>query len=337
MADNTKEAQSNGRSILITGASEGAGLALLRELVRRGHKVTGTTTSSEGAARIRRVGGLPANIQLDKTGEVQGILQATQVEIVVHLAASYINEVPQHQADVAPAIAALEATDEIVIAAGRAGVKRIILGSFAFLYGDAHGEVDESAPISREIALFQSAAHAETAVLDGGIPGYVVRSGYSYGGNSTALRALENALVRGYSVPEGKHVTAWVHEDDLAAALVLLVEQPAEGEALANIFNVADDTPASPDQFIEEFGNAVGTGKPDTLLPFLAPFRTTATQRALLATSVRMNTSKIRALGWKPHYPNRTNGFDRALSQWRAEAAGDETPVILPERAIVAL
>jgi nucleoside-diphosphate-sugar epimerase len=337
MADTTNETQPGGRSIFITGASEGVGLSLLRELVKRGHKVSGTTSSSQGAERIRSAGGLPANIQLDKPGEVRSVLQATHADTVVHLAGSYINEAPQHKADVAPAITALESTDEIVIAAGRAGVKRIILGSFAFLYGDTHGEaVDETARISREIQLFQSAAHAEAAVLDGGIPGYVVRSGYTYGGNSSALRALENAIVRGTNLAEGKHGTSWVHEDDLAAALLLLVEQAGEGESLANIFNVADEAVISPDQFIEEFGNVVGVGKPDKLMSFLTPFRTTPTQRALLATSVKLNTSKIRALGWKPQYVNRTSGFDRGISQWRAEAAVEAAP-ILPERAIVTL
>jgi nucleoside-diphosphate-sugar epimerase len=307
MADSTNETQSGARSILITGASEGVGLALLRELVKRGHKVTGTTTSSQGAARIRNLGGLPANIQLDKPGEVRSVLQATQADTIVHLAASYINEAPQHKADAAPAVTALESTDEIVIAAGRAGVKRIILGSFAFLYGDTHGEaVDETARISREIQLYQSAAHAETAVLDGGIPGYVVRSGYTYGGNSGTLRALETALVRGVNLPEGKLPTAWVHEDDLAAALLLLVEKSSEDEKLANVFNVADDTNISPDQFMEEFGNVVGVGKPDKLMSFMLPFRTTSTQRALLATSVKLNTGKIQALGWKPQQSNRT-------------------------------
>jgi hypothetical protein len=60
-------------------------------------------------------------------------------------------------------------------------------------------------------------------------------------------------------------------------------------------------------------------------------------QKTLLDTSFRVKTDRIKGLGWKPAYPNRTAGLERMLMLWRAATAADTAAPALPERAIVTL
>jgi nucleoside-diphosphate-sugar epimerase len=331
MAENTSPL-----SVFITGASSGTGRALTRELVRHGHKVTGTTTSSEGAFAIRADGGLPAFPDLSRAADVRGLLQMAKADVLVHLAASVLSDVPLSGGDYKAGEAALNATDELVIAAGQAGIKRLILVSPAFAYGDTGGEaVDESAPISHDHPLFTAVEHAETAVLDGGIPGYVVRSGYIYGSGSAGIRSIAESMRRGQGILSGKKPAAWIHEEDLASALAMLVERTTD-EGLAQVYNAADDTPVSPDEFATEFGTVLGSGAPSHG-GFFVNRRMTPMQKALLGTSFKLNSDRLKAAGWKPQFATRAAGLERTLMLWRAETAAEPVAPVLPERAIVTL
>ncbi|MCU0513694.1 MAG: NAD(P)-dependent oxidoreductase [Anaerolineae bacterium] len=325
-------------NVFITGGDTSAGRVLTRELARRGHRVTATTTGSAGAAAIRAAGGLPAYPDMTRPADVRGLLQMARTDVLVHLAAAPLNDIPQYASpQAAAAVAALDATDELVIAAGQAGVKRVLLLSSAFIYGDTGGQpATENTPVRATSPLFKALIHAETAVLDGGIPGYVLRAGYLYGAHSAAARALAQALTLGQAVLAGRHPAAWLHEDDLTAALCRLIEQEGDADT-ATILNVADDAPASPDAFLDEFGTILGTGVPARFPGLLEPLRATALQRTLLATSVQVSTAALKALGWAPQYPARAAGLERMLMLWRAEAAAEPPPVVLPERAIVTL
>ncbi len=326
-------------SIFITGGDTGMGRLLTRALVKHGHRVTSTTHTAAGAAAIRHDGALPTYPDLARPGDLRGMMMMAKADIVVHLAASPLNGTPQYAADYDVMMRALTSSDEITLAAGQAGVKRIIFPSFAFLYGDTGGvAVDENAPLSRSNPLFSAAAEAEAAVLDGGIPGYVLRTGYIYGGYSEALRGLQSRLGVGGNVASGKNPAAWLHEDDLTAALVKLVEYQPKRDEVDQVYNLAEDATATPDTVINEFGTAFGVGEPAKMPDFMMRLRLPATQRALLDTSFAINSDKFKkAFDWKVTNTNRVAGLDKALLVWRAEAAA-ETPVeILPERAIVTM
>src|SRR5688572_15105074 len=116
MAENTTPL-----NVFITGGDTGTGRALTRDLVRKGHKVTGTTTSSEGAFAIRADGGLAAFPDLGRAADVRGLLQMAKTDVLVHVAASPLNDIPLAATNTDAAEAALAATDELVIAAGQAG------------------------------------------------------------------------------------------------------------------------------------------------------------------------------------------------------------------------
>lgn len=326
-------------SIFMTGGDTGMGRLLTRALVKHGHRVTSTTHTAAGAAVIRKDGALPTYPDLARPGDLRGLMMMAKADIVVHLAASPLNGAPQYVADYDAMMQALTSSDEITLAAGQAGVKRIIFPSFAFLYGDTGGAaVDENAPISRDNALFSAAAEAEAAVLDGGIPGVVLRTGYVYGGYSEALRGLQSRLSVGGNIASGKKPAAWLHEDDLTSALVKLVEYQPQRDEVDQVYNLAEAATATPDTFINEFGTALGVGEPAKMPDFMARLRLSATQRALLDATFAVNSDKFKAaFDWKVATASRLAGLDKALLVWRAEAA-TETPVeVFPERAIVTM
>lgn len=341
MTDTSSVPQSteNATSVFVTGATTGTGLILIRELVKRGYKVVGTVKTPDEAAKIRRLGALPTFPQLDRVGDVRGLLVMRRVTHVVHLAHLGAGGPPQGLVPESEYMTALRATDEIVAAAGQAGVKRVLFPSFAYLYGDTHNHaVNEEARILRNTPLLASLADAESAVLDGGIPGYVLRCGYIYGAGTKALRNLDEALRKGAGIATGGKAASWLHEADLAAALLTLIELPASADESTNtVLNVADESHLSPDAFLRAFSAALGLGEPSRIPMFLIPRRTTPVQRDLLDMSFRLSTDKIRALGWTPQYPTPAAGLDQALLMWRAETEEEPEPEHIPERAIVTL
>ena len=329
----------NVTSVFVTGATTGTGLILIRELVARGYKVVGAVKTPDEALKIRRLGALPSFPQLDRVGDVRGLLQMRRVTHVVHLAHLDAGGPPQAIIPESAYMTALRATDEIVAAAGQAGVQRILFPSFAFLYGDTHNHaVAEEARIQRNTPLLAALADAESAVLDGGIPGYVLRCGYIYGAGTMAMHEIDTALRKGAGIASGRKPAAWLHEADLAAALLLLIEQPASADESTNtILNVADESSMSPDVFLRVFATALGLGEPASIPGFLMSFRTTPVQRDLLDKSARLSTDKIRALGWTPRFATPAAGVEQTLLMWRAETEEEPEPENIPERAIVTL
>lgn len=312
------------KSILIVGGDSGAGLALATGAVRAGYTVVATNESgTAGAVRIRAAGAIPVSADITREGELRSAITLANATIVVNLAAERVLQLPQVAVDYETLAAVVEDTTEsLVLAAGKLGITRLIHLSAAYLYGDVdHDAATEEAHVSRSNALFKALVRAEQAVFDGGIAGYVLRSGFVYGGGSPACRAVAAELRHGKAIPQGHGIAAWIHEEDLAAAVLKLVQLESEGEAVANTLNIADNTPASQQAFLSKFGAAFGTGEPVAMSGLAAQFRTNALQRELLELNTRIDTGKIKALlDWKAAYSHEA-GLDRMTMVWRAEEA----------------
>jgi len=318
-------------SVFVTGSSTGAGLAVIRKLVAKGYRVTGATTEGTiGANKIRQAGGIPVYPDLLRESSIRSVLLMASVDIIVHMEAQGLNGIPQHKIDWQEDIKMLrDSGDALVAAGGKTEVKRIIYPSFAFLYGDTGGEwVDEEAHLDNGNEFFDAAIEAEEAVLDGGIPGYVLRTGFVYGGDVQAMRALHDDLIAGKAVLNGTGYASWIHIEDLADAVVALVERDENDEAIANVLNIVDDSPATPNEFIDKFAASLGLGAANKTSggPFVDVFGD-PTQLALLSQSAKVKNDKAKEqLGWQPRYTDQAAGIDQALMIWRAEEAPEETP-----------
>jgi nucleoside-diphosphate-sugar epimerase len=314
------------KSVLIVGGDSGAGLAAVYAAARAGYTVVATNESGvAGTYRIRAAGGIPVTADITREGELRSAMALAGAQVVINMAAQRVLQLPQVHVDLEKLGQMVEdATESLVLAAGKMGVKRLVHLSAAYLYGDVeHDPVNEDAPVSRANALFKSLERAEHAIFDGGIAGYVLRSGYVYGGWSEACATLAADLRHGKGVAQGHGMAAWIHEEDLAAAAVKLLDLGTDDEATANVLNIADNTPASHHAFMSKFGAAFGTGEPYALSGLAAQFRTSPLQREMLELNTRMDCSKIKALlNWKPAY-SQESGLDRMTMVWRAtESSG---------------
>src|SRR6185503_18164212 len=91
-----------------------------------------------------------------------------------------------------------------------------------------------------------------------------------------------------------------VHRDDIAAALVLLVEKGQGG-----IFNVVGDAPITAREGYEWLSTRLGKPNP--------PFAKRAAERKRGAGNKRVTNKKLRALGWTPQYPTFEIAMEKSI------------------------
>ncbi|MBC7812114.1 MAG: hypothetical protein H7175_13250, partial [Burkholderiales bacterium] len=109
---------------------------------------------------------------------------------------------------------------------------------------------------------------------------------------------------------------SWVYQEDLALAAVLAAELQPAGE----IFNVADNQPASLEQFISQFAAVLGyAGKPGRVSSFGESRMTGKNWRTLVGQSTQVSSGKAQEkLGWKLKAPSFREGIEQTLLAWRA-------------------
>jgi nucleoside-diphosphate-sugar epimerase len=308
-------------TVYVTGATTGLGRAIIRQLAAQGYQVAGTAVSLSDAQLIREDGGMPVYNDLFRASEIASTLKMLKTTVIVNTAPQVINALPFHKPDWDYYRRLLAQGGAALAAAAQADVKFIIHISYAFLYGDTHGHwADETHAISTDNDLFLAAARAEDAILQGSVPGTVLRAGYTYGPGNQSLQALRQILVSRGMVSVSENPASWVHSNDLASAVVLAAEKQPDGE----IFNVADDNPISPAAFVDQFAKSLGVTPPRrvSLLAGLRDVLTPADERALLDVSFKASSDKIKSqLGWSPQYPDSTAGIEQTLLAMRAAEA----------------
>ncbi len=310
--------------VYITGATTAPGLATMRGFVANDHVLAGNAATLAEAQRLRAVGGLPVYIDEHNSVDLAGALRMTGARVIVHAAPMAANCLLPDSGQLAAAIASLQAgTDTLLAAAAQVEDLYVVHYSYASLYGDTQGEtVGEAQETTGGGALHEAALAAERKLLESGVPACILRAGLLYGPESESLAALRTSLLKGAGLPSGigEGLASWLHYEDLAQAAVLSAEQRPTGQ----IFNVADDQPATRRDFLEHFVGRMGqtlpkSGRPGALLRRL-PFRGRAGGHPTAPFAV--NCDAIRAaLGWSPQFAGHESGLEQTLLTWRAAAA----------------
>lgn len=311
-------------NIFVTGGSESVGLAVTKALLRKGHHVVATASDADGALALRQAGALPVYPDLTREGEVLSALQMANADIVVHAAPQLLGGVPQADFDYQSHQDWLvESTNAVVQAAGKNEVDKIISISFGYLCDGHHGEASTEDAHTVHDKAYTAMLQAEAAVLDGGVDGYVVRAGYIYGSNSRGTSMLTDTIKASQSVYGGTQPASWVHEDDLAGAIVALVESESDGDSLAEIINVADDQPQSANDFANALGEALGFGGISFMSPSIMTIIRGATLRdKLMVREINLDTTKIKEkYGWQPQHPTVASGVEATSLVWRMNDA----------------
>lgn len=308
----------NALNILITGGQTNVGLEAVRLAAARGHQVTALTVGSEGGARIRAAGGLPAYSEGLRAGELRSFMTMAKADVVIHLAAQVLNGFPAKGVWESNERQLTHGTTAMLEAAQSAGVKFVVYASYAFVVGDSHGEWLAEGDEGQAEPVFRAARSAEKRVLDSGIPACILRAGFNYGATEIGTEALLDSIRGGRYVHTGDlhSVFNWVHAADLAQAALLAAEKQPAGE----VINIVDDHPASAAEFAAHLAIRVGAELSSRRMPgFMLERATSEMQRTLLSVSARLKNDKAKQLlGWKPRYPDYRAGLEQTLLEWRA-------------------
>ncbi|UWQ77794.1 NAD-dependent epimerase/dehydratase family protein [Leisingera sp. S132] len=207
-------------NILILGGTGSIGTAVTRELVRRGHNVTGLSRSETSDRKLAALGARPLRGDLRAPGV--WVREAARTDGLIQLAATFEDDMGE--ADTTAITAILQQT------ALRTQPLRMIYTGGCWLYGATGSRVaDETSPM-RPIKPFAWMQHNARMVLDApGVSAAVIHPALVYHEDGGAFsRYLEAASQAKPFEIWGSISTRWplVQREDLARAYRLLLEDP---------------------------------------------------------------------------------------------------------------
>ena len=221
---------SNAKTIFLAGASGVVGKPLSKLLIEKGYTVYGSTRSEAKAAELEKIGVKPVVVDVFDADKLESILAEIKPAIVLHQLTDLpdgLNPDEMEAALVRNARIRDEGTRNLVRAAEKAGVEKVIAQSIAFVYEPSDAQHTEASPLLNfEDPTYGETSRAvhslETQVLNGNFTGIVLRNGWFYGADSGIATPVD-------FVPP-VHVDAAVH------AIVLALAHNQN-----DVFNIADD------------------------------------------------------------------------------------------------
>jgi nucleoside-diphosphate-sugar epimerase len=311
--------------VFLAGATGALGRPLIRQLVERGHEVTGMTRSESKTELLRELGAKPVVADaLDPDGVARAVAEANP-DVIIHQLTAIGQFNPRHMERDFAATNRLrtDGTDHL-LAAGRAvGVKRFVAQSFApWPYERTGGMVKseedplDSSPPAEVRTTVEAIKYLEKAVTGAEwTEGIALRYGGFYGpGTSIGLDppGEQIEMIRQRKFPlagKGTGVWSFIHIEDAASATVEAVEHGTRG-----IYNVVDDEPAPISEWLPVLAKALGA-KPPRHVPLWLARLAGGKVTAVMMTDLRgsSNTKAKRELGWKPRYPSWRDGFAKGL------------------------
>jgi len=217
------------KSVFLAGASGAVGRRLAPLLVSEGWRVVGVTRSADKAAALRSLGVEPVIVDVFEASALAAAIAKARPEVVVHQLTDLppgLDPALMAEATARNARIRDEGTRNLVDAAVRSGVRRLVAQSVAFAYAGARLPHREDDPLAvdaegRAGVSARGVASLERQVLEAPLNGIVLRYGRLYGPGT------------GFDAPSGP---APLHADAAAKAAALAVASGSPG-----IYNVAED------------------------------------------------------------------------------------------------
>jgi len=218
------------KRVFLAGATGAVGRRMLPLLREAGYEVTGTTRVASRAEELRAAGITPAMVDVFDAAALGAAMLAARPDVVVHQLTDLPYALkPELMAEglMRNARVRIEGTRNLVDAVLRAGVRRFIAQSIAFVYAPGREPHDESDPlISPAEEPWRTTMEGVVALerlttSSAGFDGLVLRYGMFYGSGT------------GADAPPGKPA---VHVDAAAQAAMLAIGRGAPG-----IYNIAED------------------------------------------------------------------------------------------------
>jgi nucleoside-diphosphate-sugar epimerase len=243
--------------------------------------------------------------------QIARVVADIEPEVVVSLLTTLPKRGPMRVKDFEPARALWgRGASNLVAAAQRAGVRRVVAESVIFAYGypsTGPALMDESdpypgpAPPGGEAILAALRGMEQTVLTSGEVSdteGIVLRYGIFYGPDVPHTE-LFTRLAKWWAMPAvtGSGVVSWIHIADVAKATADAVENGRAGQ----MYNIVDDRPQSFGDYVRELSASLHRPKPlpmpRRLFGLVAPYGAIAFGDTWLPLS---NAKAKAELGWTP-------------------------------------
>ena len=297
--------------ILVAGATSVPGIPLLRELNARGHDVIGMTSQPAKTAQIEQQGAKPVVADVFDAAQIDAVVADIEPEVVVSLLTTLPKRGPMRVKDFEPARELWSrGAPNLVVAAQRAGVRRVVAESVIFAYGypsTGPAIMDESDPYpgppppggaemlaalrGMEQTVLASGEHSDTE-------GIVLRYGVFYGPDVPHTQMFTR-LAKWWALPAmtGHGIASWVHIDDVAKATADAVTKGRGGQ----IYNIVDDRPQSFGDYARELSKKLHRPPPIPISHRLVGLVASYPATAFGTTWLPLSNAKAKAeLGWTP-------------------------------------
>ena len=305
-------------NVFIAGGSGAIGVPLVRKLVAAGHQVTALTRSASKAEMLRALGATPAVADALDAEALRRVVVAAHPTHVIHQLTALPQAGPKSAKELAPTNRLrIEGTRNLIDAAAAAGVKRLVVGSFAPL------AVSSGVP-SQPDGAADAIQSMESQVIDANarhlVDGIVLRYGLFYGPENAMTKQMI-ALARRRMLPAfrgDQGLLPPIHLEDAASATVAALEHGTPG----SIYDIVDDHPVSMSELARTIAETVGARKPFAIplwLPkLLAPY-----MAQVLSVRLPLSNAKARAeLGWRLMFPTIREGYSDAVRHIDSMRAG---------------
>lgn len=307
--------------VFVAGASGAIGRPLIRQLIAAGHEVTGMTRREDRAAEIRAAGAEAAVCDVYDEAALQEAFSAARPEVVVNQLTSLPDRYDPRKASFYEETDRLrgEGARKLIAAAGKAGARRFVSQSIAFLYApegswvkDEQARPHEEAPGHFRHAIEALVQHEREVVEAADLEGLILRYGQFYGPGTyfapDGHLGGEVAKRRFPIVGAGTGTFSFIHVEDAAGATVAALDHGGPG-----IYNVVDDDPAPLHEWLPVYAEALGAKPPRRAPAWLV--RVVA-GRAVVDNALGLrgasNARAKRELGWRPRFPSWRQGFREA-------------------------
>lgn len=260
------------RRAFVTGATGFTGGRLAETLAARGWQVLALareTSRPPALARLESAGAQIVRGDVRDPAPWQDALRGT--DVVFHLAAAFREA---RLSDAEYRAVNVEGTRQVIEAAARAGVGRVVHCSTVGVHGDTgRTPVTEDAPFAPPDFYCQSKLEGESLARElfakHGLPGVVFRPYGIHGPGDDRFLKLFRGLARGRFVMIGSGDVMYqlTYVDDLCDGILLCAERPA---AVGEVFVLGGEAPTTLNQLVAEVARAVGGHVPRWRVP-LAP------------------------------------------------------------------
>jgi nucleoside-diphosphate-sugar epimerase len=310
--------------VFIAGATGVLGRRLVRQLLKRGHAVTGLARNASNEEAIRSLGGEP------RVGELfnsESLARAAEsADVIIHAATSIpLSAKPSPKDWEMNNRIRVDGTRTLAEAAARVGAKMFVVQSVTWVARPADGSAfDENSPFNSD-PILRTAGEMETIAREAG-----TRNGFGTAilrcsmfhspdaghtrafGKQLAARKLPIIVSKG-----GKSEAVWslVHVDDAASAFVAAAEAGRSG-----LWHVTDNQPVPSEEYLREMAKRIGAPEPRRVPEWLAKWVAGESAVNFMTASTRTSNARFCSdFGWSPRFPGYREALDEIISAWRAE------------------